>query len=702
MTVFQKLLKIRISKKLIKTFGLLLFIPMANAQTSISGSIQIIGKTLGDSVILRWAPSSYLSWKEVIAAGFTVERSEFAKDTSEILKKPFKVIKQNIKCLSLDQMKKTLGPKSEYGAVAAQAIYGANFKPSLDKASDFKNASIEQKNRFGFAMFAAENDAQVAKAIGLRWVDYTAKKGYYYVYKIYSNLTNPETLIDTGFCVVSTMPKEKGNFLPELKIENLQNAIKLNWNIENYQDIYSGYFLEKRKLGTTVWTRLNKIAMIRAMNEENPEPEMFYTDSVKENYVKYQYRLVGLTPFAENLESETLMLGFGRDLTPPSAPEKIEIEGTSDYLARLLWTKSKMEKDFAGFHIQKAYFADGPFATISETILPKTAKSYIDKNYDPYTKQYYRVVALDTANNASVSMSIYAYFADSIAPIQPLVPKGNISKQGITKLSWNLGKENDIKGYRVYRANQADHEFINITPYPITDTVFYDTISLTTLTKKIYYKISAVDYHFNHSEQSEALELKRPDIIKPANPVFQDILVSDSSVMLQWFNSPSDDVKQTWLLRKTNDKKVEVISKFNGVETNNFTDKKIVPGNTYYYFLLAIDENNLLSDTSHPVDAMIYKNKLKPAVTNFSATKSASGKSINLTWNSQMGKDRYFVIYRKKDNESLVSYKHTDGNTLKFEDTELVGKGNYSYAIVTFFLDGSQSAMSELKTVSIN
>ncbi len=73
----------------------------------------------------------------------------------------------------------------------------------------------------------------------------------------------------------------------------------------------------------------------------------------------------------------------------------------------------------------------------------------------------------------------------------------------------------DIRGFNVFYSNKPDHEFSLLTKTPLTDTVFRDTISLKTLTKKIYYKVVAVDYNSNYSKFSQILELKRPDVVPP-------------------------------------------------------------------------------------------------------------------------------------------------------------------------------------------
>ena len=85
-------------------------------------------------------------------------------------------------------------------------------------------------------------------------------------------------------------------------------------------------------------------------------------------------------------------------------------------------------------------------------------------------------------------------------PAAPVGLKGRIEKTGLVYLSWDANKEDDVKGYKVYFANAADHVFTQITTEPDSLNNFVDSITLKTLTKDIWYKIAAVDYNNNHSD----------------------------------------------------------------------------------------------------------------------------------------------------------------------------------------------------------
>ncbi|HDP76232.1 MAG TPA: hypothetical protein ENN49_10305 [Bacteroidales bacterium] len=59
----------------------------------------------------------------------------------------------------------------------------------------------------------------------------------------------------------------------------------------------------------------------------------------------------------------------------------------------------------------------------------------------------------------------------------------------------------NIIGYRVYRANDPSREFIAVSGHIHPDTMFFDSISLNTLSQNIYYRVSAVNSRYQYSVQ---------------------------------------------------------------------------------------------------------------------------------------------------------------------------------------------------------
>lgn len=87
----------------------------------------------------------------------------------------------------------------------------------------------------------------------------------------------------------------------------------------------------------------------------------------------------------------------------------------------------------------------------------------------------------------------------------PAAPKGlnTVATVGAINLIWEPNTEADLAGYLVLRAQAPSWEFARLTPMPIADASFFDTVKGAT---KFLYAVVAVDKAGNVSTQSEPVE----------------------------------------------------------------------------------------------------------------------------------------------------------------------------------------------------
>ncbi|MEJ5262112.1 MAG: fibronectin type III domain-containing protein, partial [Ignavibacterium sp.] len=269
--------------------------------------------------------------------------------------------------------------------------------------------------------------------------------------------------------------------------------------------------------------------------------------------------------------------------------------------------------------------------------------------------------------------------------------RGMIDSTGIVTLHWPLGKDPDITGYRVYFANAADHEFSNITPYPIQDTVFVDTLNLNTLTKEIYYQIAAVDRNFNHSERSEILKLIKPDIVPPTTPLISKYFVTDTAVVLNIIPSSSDDVAQHILYRKGEKQndwiKIKQFLFVNELK-NQVVDNQVTGPNYYQYAVQAIDSAGNKSEFSPAVGVRVYKSTEDIQIDGLTAQYNQQSKSVSLKWNKPKADVSYYVIYRKVNQNRYENFASVDADKNSFEDKEILSVGEYQYGIKAIYKNG--------------
>lgn len=86
----------------------------------------------------------------------------------------------------------------------------------------------------------------------------------------------------------------------------------------------------------------------------------------------------------------------------------------------------------------------------------------------------------------------------------PTAPKGLVAIAGenFVSLSWDPNVEKDLAGYRVWRRNDGEDEFVAVTEL-IAENVYHDTN--VEKNQKYHYAITAVDANGNESERSEGV-----------------------------------------------------------------------------------------------------------------------------------------------------------------------------------------------------
>lgn len=223
--------------------------------------IKAVGRTYGDSVVLRWAVESYPEWDRLNRTGYDVLRhtegeGEFLLDT----------LATGIRPMSLADFRRCYPDTIDSLAYLAMgAIYGeGDMTPEM---TNYEPGSIgalveleqDQKTRLFGAFLAAEWRPDLAQAMGLRYVDKTAKKGETYTYFI-----------------MPSVPDTTGRFfIMPAQVENLHNvkyvpdpydvaisdtilehgSVALSWR----DDLHGTFDVFWRKMGEQQWRKVNEL-----------------------------------------------------------------------------------------------------------------------------------------------------------------------------------------------------------------------------------------------------------------------------------------------------------------------------------------------------------------------------------------------------------------------------------------------------------
>ncbi len=654
-------------------------------ESSVKG-IQAIARYHNGRVELRWAPADFGTWQRGNQQGYLVERYD---ENGLVSLTP-----QPIRPLALEEWATKTDTTNVWNKAAAQLLYGKpKGLPQKPTLAQVKEISQIQAYQLANALIAADLSAETAKGMALAFSDPDAKPGKTYGYRVRVAEARPGAA-DTARVFVDTRKPWDVPQVQGLRAENEEHSVLLKWNKTLSAAYFTAFWVEKSTDGGKNFVRLNTAPLfVSGFSEDSAEN--LYADSLDENYRPAHYRVLGITPWGDVGKASATVKGMGRDLTAPGAAENVKAVSHAANKITVTWDAVVNPADLAGWYIRRGNDAAGIFTNINTKPLPPASRQFVDIEPFAFQNNYYRVVAVDTAGNEGVSFNAYCYIVDSIPPAKPVALVGAVDSTGVTYLAWDMGTEQDLRGYRVYASHGPNREFKQLTSEPLFQNYFTDTLTLRTLSEKIYYRVAAVDYRWNHSEYSEFLELKKPDIIPPVAPVFKNYSVKGDSVSLQWANSTSQDVVGQILWKQENAGDWKQLARFKKPFPNQYTDHDLSPDTRTNYALEAMDDDNLSSGKSTSIGVTASAQRIP--VQNLTATLDPGNASAQLTWKYST-KDCRFVVLRAQAGEELAPLKSVSGEEMTFAEV-LRTQGDYRYAVKAVFADGSESDPSEVVSV---
>ncbi len=659
-------------------------------------SVRMVCSPKPDSILLRWAPTNSETWRLANQYGYIVKRYTVLvkkKVPKEIVQvqltpEPLKPAPLNVWEPYAD---------SKYMAIAAECIYGSAYEgvPTGGNPHLAYKKYREEKHRFSFALYAADQSVHAAKLSGLYFVDKSPKQNEKYLYRVYVNA--PDTIIvDTAYVFTGVSEYQPLPKPLELRAEWGDKEADLSWNILYLKHIYNSYFIEKSTDGGKSYQRTSENATVQVTDPGMSPDRMYKTDTLDNNTETIYYRVRGISTFGETGPASDSVFGTGI-LPIKKPPTIVSTDVINNQFVQLNWVyPDEMNKYITGF---KIYHSSKP--NIKKTLIYEgkdpERRTFIDSSAN-FTN-YYLISVYNNNKEKLSSLRTYAERVDSFPPKPPVGITSVIDSSGVVTLNWQPNTDEDIDGYRVYMANKPKFEFMLITPSVIYDTVFSEKINLKTLTRKIYYKVKAVDVRQNQSAFSELITVTRPDIIPPVSPVIKNIGNTDNLAELSWVNSSSSDVAFHHIYRKykvdTVYEKVHTLEKTDD-KRSVYTDKTVIRGKAYTYYIVAEDESGLISPPSN----YGYFKAPSDFVESIKLKKRAYTDRIKLIWSIKAEKSvERILVYRSVNDGPLRLYNNSKEN--EFMDNKLSPEKTYKYSIKAVYTDGTKSPMSNSVVVKM-
>lgn len=660
-------------------------------------NIATIGRYVSSGNEIRWMPDNKTILRLGFSHGYTVERREI--DAQEFSKVAVVSAKPEDywNMLILNELNSETKTNLE---IAADFLFARDqFSPgaiNLEQGiEDLRERKAQEDMIYLIFVLTAIKDAKVAEALGLRFFDANIQPGKTYQYKITLNAQSPVYEVAPGSIIIQSKA-ESTSYINEVFVFPGDRQLTFAWVSKPE---LQGFFVERAAEGETTYKVLNTTPFYASSGGETEgDINATFIDDSLNNYQWYYYRFYGINAFGEKILFATAR-GMPRDLTPPANPIIRQPQHIKPKEVLVSWEQPGDTDDLRGYIVARSNTDTGNFRVLHSKILPPQSRNYTDTTFVMGGINYYIVYALDTAGNLSASFPSYVPLIDSIPPAKPKILSAIIDSSGIVTITIEQGKEPDLKGYRLYLSNDPEHEFSAIQeafkedredPTPIK-LIFYDTITLHSLTPKVYYRVKALDFNYNQSVFSDIIAVIRPDTIPPVSPVFSQVLVSERRIELYFIPSESMDVVQHILYRRTDPDSAWVkIQTFNTYQTL-VIDTTVKTGVMYYYSMRAVDNSNLHSEFAHPVCGKPYDTGIRPPVQNITARLEKNEAVI--TWDYPLLKDKevFFVIYKQNRAGQMLQYDRVQSMLYVDKNIE---KDNY-YAIKAMTTDGGQSVLSK-------
>lgn len=666
--------------------------------------VSMIAKSFGDSIIIRFAPTSIESWLMGNSFGYDIFRYKVVSGQN-VLERPVKELMtpQPLTPMKLEDIEAKYAA-DKYAAIVAQAIYGSQF--NLNKSGEnynFLNMSTELANRYSFALFACDISVAASKSHGLIFTDRDVEKDVKYVYTVKPHWSDTISVTDSVFTFIAVA--DTYSVPPPLHVfaRFEDKTVEISWDRQSTQHLFSAFNVERSANGGKSYIQINKNPIINTLTEEESQVRRFmYVDTVPQYNVEYFYRVRGITPFGELSKPSEVVSGKGKEILVGVNPVISGSERTKESTIIVRWEfPDDYQKEVKGFTVERSSLAEGPFNRISDT-LGNEIRDFTD--ISPEGINYYQVCAISKSGYDYCSFPSLMQLPDSIPPDIPKGLKGVIDSLGIVYLNWDENAETDLMSYKVYRSNHPELDFVPINPKQVISESFSDTVPLNNLSGKVYYAISAVDRNYNESGRCIPLKIVKPDTIPPVSPRIINYKVELGTVQIEWIPSTSEDVYQHLIYRHIlNNNNWELIRTYPSKlpERVSFRDSLLLNGENYEYMILAVDESGLESKDRQPLEVQTgISRETEEAKVMLRLTAADNGNSILIKWSSKNQDFNKLLIYKSVDNNDFFLCKTVFPNDNQWINKDVNPDHLYTYRAQIIMTNGIRMKIGEPYSVS--
>lgn len=377
--------------------------------------------------------------------------------------------------------------------------------------------------------------------------------------------------------------------------------------------------------------------------------------------------VVAIAIFAAGQNIWTVVVKADSDITPPSVPVNLTMDGRSATVVDMSWDASTDDTAVTGYHVYRN-------GALVGSVMGTT---YSVSGLAPNTAYNLTVSAYDAATNESSQSSplVATTLADTSPPSVPTNLHQTGQSTSSVTIAWNASSDNvGVTAYNIYRNGSLIKTQAGTT-YTDTGLAVYSGY---------VYTITARDAANNGSNiSSQLVASTAQDITPPSVPDnIRETAQTITSVTLAW-DASTDDVGVAGYHVYRNGSLVGTIG------GTTFTDTGLSVSSSYTYTVNAYDASSNASSQSAPFSASSSNDTTPPTIPANVHTTSLLDTSIALAWDTSTD-DVAVSGYKIYRDGSLVGT--ASGTT--FTDTGLSPVTHYDYTVKAYDAANNNSAAS--------
>lgn len=416
-----------------------------------------------------------------------------------------------------------------------------------------------------------------------------------------------------------------------------------------------------------------------------------FTDTAAPVEQELTYRVYSVDAFGRKSLPAVVSL-FMPDMMTLMAPVNLSAVSKQEKVV-VSWELSDRSNP-AGFVVERSSGPKGAYEPLTLKGLENKVRSFTDATVMAGIFYYYRVRSIGTdgtLGEPSSPVSVQVKSTKSLPPPHGLTAKTNSI---LVTLNWEK-KEAPIAGYIVEKRAKGSDRWARLNDGLLKLRTHKDRFPPESY-GIFYYRVTAVGFDNQQSKPSKELEVTLEDLSLPLKPVVTSIDGSNGKVRLFFEPNKLDrKIKTFTILRDLPSRKEgDIIKQGISVKEKLFEDDDVVPGQGYWYAVVAVDEKGRESEWSKKHLVRVVAPgvpKAKKPKAEFARTPFA-----HVTIQFDAPPEKMLVSLQRQDREDAPWNTLNKGMTgTDTMDTNPVASGISWYRIVYHSINGMEGEPSE-------